>query len=442
MDKMHGEVGHYCDGGCAGYAMGGTVTEEKDASIIPEDIKDYVRAVHKDQRESRPDENWRIARSESKNPEVAPYKKNEDAEPVDDSAIRMARGGVVPGYSDGAFPDMDAIDSEIAPQGTGILTPSPDANAPQPIVPDIPAAPTPPPAAPVVKAAPSISDLPALPAAPSLPSMTDADYVTQAEKMLGTQPGQQSDILKALGQAQQRGSIGTAIAGLGDAIAQGGTLGKVNPGGAQRSQELIQNRTTQGLEGLKSLQANKEKATELAQKLEAQDPNSPVSKYAQKAYGDVGKKIGIDLSHASASLIADVTGKGVQELSDEAQLAVRKEGLDIQRGTLEQAKEANRTQREIERDRLDAETANQRAQRGESDQKMSTEAGHDIATRTLGRKLTDTILPYSATAKADARTEAIAAGAKPFDSEEQAKAANLPKGTRVYITGRGYATVH
>lgn len=248
--------------------------------------------------------------------------------------------------------------------------------------------------------------------------------------------------MKALGQAQQRGSIGTAIAGLGDAIAQGGTLGKVNPGGAQRSQELIQNRTTQGLEGLKSLQANKEKATELAQKLEAQDPNSPVSKYAQKAYGDVGKKIGIDLSHASASLIADVTGKGVQELSDEAQLAVRKEGLDIQRGTLEQAKEANRTQREIERDRLDAETANQRAQRGESDQKMSTEAGHDIATRTLGRKLTDTFLPYSATAKADARTEAIASGAKPFDSEEQAKAANLPKGTRVYITGRGYATVH
>ena len=44
----HGQEGHFCDGGCAGYAGGGEVAEEKDPSVLPEEVKEFVRQAHKD----------------------------------------------------------------------------------------------------------------------------------------------------------------------------------------------------------------------------------------------------------------------------------------------------------------------------------------------------------------------------------------------------------
>lgn len=414
-------------------------TDEKDPSVIPEDIKEFVRAAHKAQRESRPDEAWRIQRAQKQDAVAAPYKQDEDSEEtgaqpmMGDSDLKMARGGVVLGYADGAYPDMDDVNSEIAPQGTGMLTPAmtpPPAPA-QPIIPDLPAAPPPPPAAPpVVKQPVDVPDT----SSAIAPTKTDADYAAQAAKMLGTEPSQQTDLLKALGQYQRNASIGTDIAGLGDAIAAGGTLGKVNLGGAQRSQDLIASRTAQTLEGAKTLQENKGKTTDLALKLESQDPNSPLSKYAQKAYGDVGKKLGINLSKAPASLIADITGKGVSELNDEAELAVRKEGLDIQKGQLSQTIENNKAQR-LHDEAVLAETAKDR-ERTQAD----TEAAHQAeAAKTLGGRgllATGASILTPSGRLANRVLAAQASGAKSFDSVEQAESAGLPKGTRVSIGGR------
>lgn len=470
--------------------------EEKDPSIIPEDIKEFIEQMHKEQQESRPDENWRVKSADIPEP-IAPYIQNED-EMDDDEApsdsepeplkmavggvvpnpqtnqpivtpmqaapsmtpqkmtmlkmlsqkqkpMAFAKGGEVPGYADGGGPDLD--DPWMQTEGAGLIAPS---VAPTPAPLPAPVAPTQAPDAPPIAASPDqndlndviggsggtpmsdVSDVPR----ETTPSLTDQDFQDRANKMLGLNPDQQQSFLKMINQAGNKGLIGAGIAGIGDAIASGGTLGKVNPGGLQRSLEGIDQGKKEAVENMQTLRGNNEKASDLSQKLQAQDPNSPLSKYAQKAYGSVGKKLGIDLSHASAALISDVTGKGVDELNDEAQLSVRKEGLDIQRAQLGETVSNNAAMRQQAADALKQTATERAAAQKSTDTERQTGAAKDIATRTLGRKLTDAWLPYSATAKADNKLEDIANGVKSFDTIDEAEAAGLPVGSKVMVGGR------
>jgi hypothetical protein len=171
----------------------------------------------------------------------------------------------------------------------------------------------------------------ASPAGSAAPAPTDQDFVNKANKLLGLDPNQQAGFLNLLGNNAQKAQLGAGIAGIGDAIASGGTLGKVNPGALHSAEEQIQGRTREGLEGMQTIRGNQEKAQELGDKLQARDPNSPLSKWAQKAYAGLGKKTGIDLSHASASMIADIAGKSVEALSAEGELALKTMGLDLQK---------------------------------------------------------------------------------------------------------------
>ena len=86
--------------------------------------------------------------------------------------------------------------------------------------------------------------------------------------------------MKLLGNKSQFGQIGAGVAGIGDAIASGGTLGKVNPGNLGKAEDIIQNKEKAGIEGMQTIRGNQEKAEKLSLKLKAQDPNSPLSKYA------------------------------------------------------------------------------------------------------------------------------------------------------------------
>ncbi len=364
----HGEEGHFCHGGCAGYAEGGEVTagiagidknpspvipersregvagvmDDKDPSEIPEHIREFIEQTHKDRQESRPDENWRI-QSAPRGNTAAPYKKDEEDKGsgvLDElkNLMGFSGGGSIPGYDDGGqAPDPNALLSQLEPAGAGIIAPSIARPAAAPAIP--------------APASPDMAEAPApVPRAPAASALTDQDFMDRANKMLGLNPQEQAGFMKMLGANAQKAQLGSALAGIGDAIAAGGTLGKVNPGALNKSEELIQGRTKEGLEGLQSIREGQGKAMEVADKLEARDPQSPLSKWAQKAYAGVGKKIGLNLDNASAALIGDVTGKGVDALNTEYQNQLKMMGLDLQKKQVEATIGNQKAEREIARE--------------------------------------------------------------------------------------------
>lgn len=437
-------------------------TAGTDPSEMPENVREYVERAHKQIRESRPDEGWRI-KSADQEKSVAPYKREEEEtasedhgeedmphydeggtvkdenaysapgtglmnfirnlavkgkSPLakDDNEVLTAMNvdpvdpstGTVHNYDEGGMVGDQPFDPNsdlqaLAPPGTGMIAPSPAMAKPAPPV----AMPPPMAAAPVAK-----------PPMPTAPALTDQDYMDRANKTLGLNPEQQAGFMKLLGGNAQKAQIGAGIAGIGDAIASGGTLGKVNPGALNKSEELINGRTSEGLEGLKSIRENQGKASEMADKLEARDPNSPLSKYAQKAYAGVGKKIGLDLSHASAALIADVSGKGVEALNTEYQGQLKQMGIDLQKKT------------------LDATVANQKAERDISRQGQQLQATKDLGTRTLGNKL-EGIIPGTPAHTEKNALERIASGERaPTPVNSKAEYDALPAGTH-YVDSYG-----
>lgn len=327
-----------------------------DAAEIPEEIKNLIEAVHQERAEARPDEGWRIRPSERPESEV-PYKRNEERPSIMDQmrGLGMADGGVVPFDVDGGDSDtvkMNGMVSAVQPPDAAPVAPAP---APAPMKP-MPAAPAMPPAVSGAK--------PAIPGAPQPPALTDQDFMNKANSILGLNPQEQAGFMKLLGQNQKNAQIGAGIAGIGDAIAAGGTLGKVNPGGLNRSEDIASNATKEGIEGMQTIRGNQEKAQELADKLEQRDPNSPISKWAQKAYGSVGKKLGLDLSHASAQLIGDVAGKGVDALNTEFQNQLKMMQLDLQKKQLAATVENQKAERQIAEEGRTSEAAKTLANRG------------------------------------------------------------------------------
>lgn len=421
------EPEHKSDGGCVGYAKGGEVSQDaKDLSDIaasgeplaadPEMIEaglhEMIENAHKERQESRPDEDWRTVAAE-KPDHIAPYKRDEEEKPSVMESLKklhMAKGGEVPGYDNGGpIPDPNADLQDIAPMGTGTMTPSPAAPV-QPANPPSIAAPS----APIQATA-----TPKVPLVSSGPALTDQSYMDKANKLLGLNPEEQAGFMKLLGNNAQKGQIGAGIAGIGDAIASGGTLGKVNPGALAKSEDLIQGKTAQGIEGMQTIRGNQEKAFETAQKLEAQDPNSPLSKYAQKAYGDVGKKLGINLNHASASLISDITGKGVEALTSEYEADLKKQGLELQK------------------EQVAATIANQKAERDIAQQGQQLTASEKLGTRTLGNKL-EGLIPGTPANVEKKALEQVAGGktAGPVQVNSRAEYDSLPSGTH-YVDSYG-----
>ena len=392
-----GKIKRMSEGGMVG-------DEDNDPAIIPEDIKEFVKAAHKERQESRPDESWRITPAEKPAAVDAPYKRDEeDMEAAQEDKIpNYDEGGVIPNQD-----LQDIADVGGAPAGMPRLAPAP----PDPLA----GAPTDEGPGPNEPPAPAPVSAPAQPA-PMAPAPTDATYMDRANKLLGLGPDQQAGLMKVLGDRTQTGQIGAGIAGIGDAIASGGTLGKVNPGGLGKSEEMLQNKTKEGIEGMQTIRGNQEKSQELADKLQSRDPNSPLSKYAQKTYGQLGKKIGLDLSHAPASLIADVTGKGVEALNTEFNGQLKTMGVQLQG------------------EQVDATKSNQKAERQEAETARQTDAAKTLASQGLVRKGLNQLTSSGRTAqKALTNT---AEGVKSFNSVEEAENAGLPVGTRVSIGGR------
>jgi hypothetical protein len=399
--------------------------DDDDPAIIPEDIKEFVKDAHKERQESRPDESWRIVPA-PKEDSMAPYKQDEEdmaaeAEEKPDVISQLKSmgmnydtGGATPGSDfqvDGGDSDTLKMNGQMPPPADPMV--EPEAGAPTDEGPGPNDTEQAGPAT-VAHASPSMPIGAQVP--PPAPLPTDQTYMDRANKVLGLGPDQQAGLMKLLGQKQQTGQIGAGIAGIGDAIASGGTLGKVNPGGLAKSEDLLANKTKEGIEGMQTIRGNQEKAAEMADKLEARDPNSPLSKYAQKAYASVGKKIGIDLSHAPASLIADVTGKGVDALNTEFQGQIKVQGLDLQK------------------QQVAATIANQKAERHEADTTRQADAAKTLAGQGIMRKGLNQLTSSGRDAQKVLQNEAT--GVKSFNSVEEAEGAGLPVGTRVSIGGR------
>lgn len=152
---------------------------------------------------------------------------------------------------------------------------------------------------------------------PSAPVSDPAQpYNDKASQILGTDPGQISQLLENLRQQSNKSQIGAGIAGLGDAIA---SVGGNNPNHLGQAEDLIQKNRDFGLKGPELRASLGKQQFELSQNLQEQNPNSPLSKYAQDAYGGLGDKLGIDLRHASAKMIGDITGKTIDQLKNEAE---------------------------------------------------------------------------------------------------------------------------
>lgn len=439
----HGEEGHFCHGGCAGYSQGGEITQDdmvkldkydpkdrmtqddmmfldkidpststdtvkgyaeggmaqeakNDPADLPEEIREYVEKAHKERRESRPDEGWHV-KAADKPESVAPYKRDEeDKEPDVLERLRgFAKGGQIPGYADGGGPDIaqpfdvDGGASDTVKMNGQVPTPPPAIHAP------IDLASIPPPAASLARGVetPPATNVPR----GTMPWPTDQSFMDRANKMLGLGPDQQAGFMKLLGGNAQKAQLGSAVAGLGDAIASGGTLGKVNPGALNKSEELINDRTKEGIEGMQTIRGNQEKAAEMADKLEARDPQSPLSKWAQKAYASVGKKIGLDLTNASAALIGDVTGKGVEALNTQYQNELKMLGLDLQKKQVEATIGNQKAERAATKEQHQQEAAKTLADRGVIKRSLDTLTGNE-ATKTLEHiaKGQDLAGPYGA----------------------------------------------
>jgi hypothetical protein len=242
----------------------------------------------------------------------------------------MDEGGTA-GVSDDLLKlSQPAVAGVIAP---GLGQPPPQALAQPAQTP--PMAPTAPIASPVAQVPPS-----AQPAPVSAP--TDASYDAQASKVMG---GVTPEMLQALAQKFARPTAGQAVgmgvAGIGDAIA---SIGGREPGHMKNAMDMFQKNREMQMKVPEAMAAMGKEKYGLSQTLQEKDPNSLLSKYAQDAYGNLGKNIGINLSHASASLIADVTGKSVEAFKAEMESKMKGREFNLGEKSFENTARHERTE--------------------------------------------------------------------------------------------------
>jgi hypothetical protein len=247
-----------------------------------------------------------------------------------------ARGTPMPGPDQGQPFDVGPLPPGLA-TGQG-MPPIPGLGGPPPVVPRA----TPPAAAPPM--APSVPAVP--PAAPVAPTGSDASYEAQANRALGgITPEAIQRLMQQVNTQTRKGQVGAGIAGIGDAIA---SVGGVKGEHMKDTEAFLKNRGEQEMKVPGAMAAAGKEQYEMGQKFQEKDPNSPLSRYAQQAYGQLGDKMGLNLRTASASLIADVTGKSVDAFKAEMEAKMKGRELNLGEKTLEQTTANEAAQRALE----------------------------------------------------------------------------------------------
>lgn len=214
------------------------------------------------------------------------------------------------------------------------------------------------------------------PTAPSTPS-----YEDQAKDILKTSPEALLNQYKAL--QKPTGSSVTAglLSGLGQGLARSG--GDSGANFVNDTEKARQDKINAQMD-ISKLEPSMGKETfELSQKLQTQDPNSPISKSAQAANQALFQKMGFSpeqVARMPASLIEQITGHAVKE--EENILKAKELGLGVTRAGIERDRVTSEVthQREDEKNKHleEAEAAykNELASRGIVSKTFSTEAGN------------------------------------------------------------------
>lgn len=267
-----------------------------------------------------------------------------------------ATGGII-GFDPNEITDTSGIDAlRDAPP------PSPSFNPKVGLPPEIPA---PPPSVP----------------SPSPSNNAITDYLVAQKAQLGKYgPEEQMAVSKNLLGAQNgiQGRVANGLSTFADALMQG-VAGKGNPGFAKALQERQQNQANMQLGALQGANASNRQNVQDTAKLDAQDPNSPLSASQRAQKGPVLSALGIDpdtISKMSASEI-----DGAVSLLSTAGIENRKIMVQQIKNAIEarQANESvrhNRTEEEL-KGREVSETAKQHGKentlKGEAEQQSALE---------------------------------------------------------------------
>lgn len=272
---------------------------------------------------------------------------------------------------------------------------------------------------------------PPLPGMP--PSVTPDDFKQfQAQQQAGLnkygpeqQIAVQNDIINRQNSLPSR--LGQAGAGFADALMAVG--GKQSPGFMKAMQDKQAAQGVAQMGTMEKAQTGQMTKMQAEMKLAEQDPASPISRMAQKAYGSTLKNMpgGESLTDAQIALIpastmADISSKKIDLTKALAEIentqAFREASIGMQRASLANTARHERTEEGISQGAKQQEAAKTLAGRGI----MSTLAN---------------MIPGTAGHAATGILEQQAAGQPPaFQSEADAESAGLPVGTIVTIGGR------
>lgn len=179
-----------------------------------------------------------------------------------------------------------------------------------------------------------------------------ADYDSQASKILGgITPEVIQQLSEKLNRESRRGQIGAGIAGIGDAIA---SVGGIKGEHMKNAEDTLEKNREFGMRVPSEMAAAGKEKYEMGQRLQEKDPASPLSRHAQKAYGALGDKLGIDLRNASASMISDITGKSVDAFKAEMEGTVKGRELGLTQDRLDEEARNNDQERTLEREKIRA----------------------------------------------------------------------------------------
>lgn len=219
--------------------------------------------------------------------------------------LRMDEGGLVPGEFDVSGGDSTTVRGPQAP-----ITPQEKIAALEEGGPDA----LTPPTVPVAPPIPGQRQQPvpgAPPAPPPGPPSLAPPYKEAAAGVLGgITPEAINRLEQNLSAQSRKAQIPAAIAGLGDAIA---SVGGRTPGAMKGAEDIIgQRREAASKLPLTMAEVGKQQYG-LAKELQADDPNSPLSKAAQRTYGPLLKTLGFtdaEIPGMPLSIISDATAKG------------------------------------------------------------------------------------------------------------------------------------
>ena len=194
---------------------------------------------------------------------------------------------------------------------------------------------------------------PVRPAAPATPGTTLGGEMTSAEKLLGTGPNDRAALAQAMQKYIRGGQLGAGIAGIGDAIASGATLGKVNPRGLEATEERLTGTAKTGMENYDKQLQEREQVFQLAKEQQQEDPKSAYSQAwvaaANKILAPHGINIPVGMSAAQGekllgplATVVDAQAK-IALMKNEAQFRLMVEQMNAKTRQQEVKSAANKT---------------------------------------------------------------------------------------------------